>query len=120
MQANQLFNAGVAADLLRKVPTAGPSRYSLNRSHPLVEKSRQSALQVVRAFEEKFDGKHADEGPMIERLSLGSWTDSEARFWLGAMAAERCITWRQRKLVLNNNQFVQALRAELGARPSHR
>jgi hypothetical protein len=120
MQSNQLFNAGVAADLLRKVSATGPSRYSLNRSHPLAEKSRQAALQVVRAFAEEFGGRQADEDPFIEYLSLKSWTDSEARFWVGAMAAERNITWRQRKLVLNNTQFVRALQAEFGAAPGHR
>lgn len=120
MQAHQVFSAGVAADILRKASDTGPVRYSLNREHPIVVKSRQAAVEVVRTFEEKFGGKQADEAPILERLTLNSWTDSEARFWLGAMAAERHLTWRQHKVVLNNTPFVRMLRADLSRPPGRR
>jgi hypothetical protein len=120
MQSNQVFSAGIAADILRKVSPSGPPRYSLNRSHPIVEKSRQAAIQVVRAFDEKVGGREAEEGPLIEYLSLNPWTVSEARFWLGAMTAERNLTWRQRKVVINNTPFVRLLRSELRAGPRRR
>jgi hypothetical protein len=120
MQANQVFSTAVAADVLRKASASGPPRYTLNRSHPIVEKSRQAAIQVVRAFEEKFGGREAEEGPLLEHLALNSWTDSEARFWLGAMTAERNLTWRQHKVVVNNTPFVRLLRSELSAAPKRR
>lgn len=120
MQANQIFSAGVAADILRKSSTSGAPRYTLNRSHPIVEKSHQAAIQVVRAFDEKFGTREAEEGPLLEHLALNSWTDSEARFWLGVMAAERNLTWRQRKVVINNTPFVRSLRSELSVGPKRR
>jgi NYN domain-containing protein len=120
LQANQIFNAGVAADVLRKASASGPPRYTLNRSHPAVEKSHQAAIQVVRAFDERFGVREVEEGPLLEHLALNPWTDSEARFWLGAMAAERNLTWRQRKVVINNTPLVRSLRSELSAQPKRR